>query len=81
MSITRIKKWGNSYAIRIPKEILDTLGIRPDDLVEVLSRADHLTVTPVPKPTYTLDELVDQITTENIHEEIPTSPATGAEIW
>ncbi|QQK77091.1 AbrB/MazE/SpoVT family DNA-binding domain-containing protein [Salicibibacter cibarius] len=26
----KILKWGNSYAIRIPKEFLEKLGINPD---------------------------------------------------
>jgi antitoxin MazE len=81
MTITRIRKWGNSYAIRIPKEKLEESGIRPDDMVEVHSESGHLTVTPVQKPKYTLDELLAQMTPDNLHEEIQTGNATGAEVW
>jgi antitoxin MazE len=81
MTITRIKKWGNSYGIRIPKENMEELGIRPDDMVEIHSELGHLTITPVQKPKYTLDGLLAQMTPENLHDEIQTGKAIGAEIW
>jgi antitoxin MazE len=81
MTITRIKKWGNSYGIRIPKERMEEMGIRPDDIVEIHLEAGHLIITPVQKSKYSLDELLAQMTPENIHEEIQTGKATGAEIW
>jgi antitoxin MazE len=81
MTVTHIKKWGNSYGIRIPKEKLEELGILPDDLVEIRTESGHLTVTPIHKPNYTLDELLAQMTDENLHSEIGTGQATGAEEW
>lgn len=81
MAITRIKKWGNSYGIRIPKEQLEKSGFRPDDMVEIHSESGHLTVTPVQKLKYTLDELLAQMTPENIHDEVQTGKPTGAEVW
>jgi len=32
---TKICKWGNSYAIRIPKYIIDKLGLREGSTVEI----------------------------------------------
>jgi len=81
MTVTHIKKWGNSYGIRIPKEKLEESGMHPDDLVEIHSEAGHLTVTLVQKPGYTLDELLAQMTEENRHGEIETGKAVGAEVW
>ena len=81
MTFTHIKKWGNSYGIRIPKEKLEASGIHPDDLVEIQSASGHLTVTLVKKPKYTLDELLAQMTNENLHNEIETGQAMGAEAW
>ncbi len=81
MTITHVKKWGNSYGIRIPKEKLEESGIHPDDLVEIRSESGHLTITLVEKTNYTLDELLAQITHENLHNEIETGNAMGAEAW
>jgi len=81
MAITRIKKWGNSYGIRIPKENMEELGIKPDDIVEIHSESGCITITPVQKTKYTLDELLAQMTSENLHEEIQTGKATGGEVW
>ena len=36
---------------------------------------------PLKPPKYTLKELVDQITEDNIHEEVDTGPAVGNEVW
>ena len=81
MAITRVKKWGNSFGIRIPKENMEELGIKPDDIVEIHSESGHLTITPVQKPRYSLDELLAQITPANLHDEIQTGEAIGKEIW
>ena len=81
MTVTHIKKWGNSYGIRIPKEKLEESGILPDDLVEIRSESGLLTVTLVEKPKYSLDELLAQMTDENLHNEIETGKAIGAEAW
>lgn len=32
---TRIKKWGNSYAVRIPNLVIKELGVSLDDEVEM----------------------------------------------
>jgi len=34
-----------------------------------------------PKPRYALDELLDQMTPENVHGEIDSGPPVGREIW
>ena len=81
MNITRIRKWGNSYGIRIPKENMEELGIRPDDMVEIQAESGRLTITPIQKVRYRLDDLLAQMTPENLHGEFQTGKATGAEIW
>lgn len=81
MTITPIKKWGNGLYIRIPKEFLEELRILPDGLVEIRVESGHLTVTPVQRPRYTLDELLAQMTDENLHPEIGMGQAAGAEVW
>ena len=35
MQALRIKKWGNSQGIRIPRQILELVGLSEEDIVEV----------------------------------------------
>jgi antitoxin MazE len=78
---TRVQKWGNSVAVRIPKSVAAEARINQDAVVE-LSLADGiLQVTPVGQPSFTLESLLKGITDENLHEEIGTGPPTGREAW
>ena len=33
----RVAKWGNSLAVRLPKSLVDNLGLRPGDELELVS--------------------------------------------
>ena len=35
--IMRVSKWGNSLAVRLPKSLVDDLGLKPGDELEVVS--------------------------------------------
>lgn len=41
---TTIQKWGNSYAVRIPKPLVDRLGLRIGSRVRLTSHKDAITV-------------------------------------
>lgn len=80
MNTVRIKKWGNSLALRIPKHMADDMKLTEDSTVEIRNEAGNLVVIPV-KNVYSLDELVAQITRENRHDEIGPNDVIGNEIW
>lgn len=62
-----ISKWGNSAAIRLPKNILDALSLNIGDCVNLVQKGNTLVIEPC-KPS--LDELLARVTTENRHEEL-----------
>ena len=78
---TRIQKWGNSLAIRIPKAFATEVGLKEESEVDVSLKSGKLVVVPVEKPGLTLKALVAKITEENVHREVDTGPATGSEAW
>ncbi|HEX2091209.1 MAG TPA: hypothetical protein VHG28_02360 [Longimicrobiaceae bacterium] len=41
----------------------------------------RLVITPLPGPSYRLDDLLAQITPENLHPETDTGPSVGGEAW
>ena len=78
---TRIQKWGNSLALRIPKTFADEAGIQKETPVEVSLIDGKLIISPVTELKPTLKELLTKVTTENLHHEVDTGPATGKETW
>lgn len=78
---TRIQKWGNSLALRIPKSFATEAGLEHDASVEMSLREGKIVIAPVPKPKLTLKQLLAQVTKENLHHEVDTGPTVGREIW
>jgi len=78
---TRVQKWGNSLALRIPKSFADEVGIQKETPVEVSLADGKIVVTPVTKPKLTLEQLLSKVTKENLHHEVDTGSAVGNETW
>jgi antitoxin MazE len=78
---TKVQKWGNSLAVRIPKAIADQLQIEPNSAVELVLSKGKLVIIPVQAPVYTLEELLEGMTAEMLHSEVDTGTALGAEEW
>ena len=74
-----LKKWGNSLALRIPKDILNTLAINENSIMELSVNNGMLTVKP--KSNTLLESLVSQISSENLHKEVDTGRSVGNEEW
>jgi len=78
---SRIQKWGNSLALRIPKSFAREIGLDRDVPVNVSLEDGRLIVAPITEPPLTLELLLEQITGDNIHREVGTGPAIGEEVW
>ena len=78
---TRIQKWGNSLALRIPKSFADEVGLQRETSVDVSLTDGKLIVTWVSKPKPTLKQLLSKITKDNLHHEVDTGAAAGNEEW
>jgi antitoxin MazE len=80
MPIVRLKKWGNSYALRIPKNLIDDLELELDSRVEIKHDRGKIVLTPIRRED-ALDELVAQITPENLHGAMDPGNSAGDEAW
>lgn len=84
-----IQKWGNSQGLRIPKALLDAVGLRENDRVELIQGEDSIQIKRAAcVPHRTLEERltafygkpVDQI--ERLEEqEYDWGAAEGREVW
>ena len=78
---TRVQKWGNSLAVRIPKAYAAEIGLAEDLPVELSVVEGRLVVQPQPEESLRLEDLLRGITDENLHGPWETGPAVGKEIW
>ncbi|MEP7136093.1 MAG: AbrB/MazE/SpoVT family DNA-binding domain-containing protein [Chloroflexota bacterium] len=77
--LTKVQKWGNSLALRIPEAIAINTQLENDSFVEITVVEGQIIVTPVVVQSWTLEELLASVNKNNIHHEIDTSFVTGNE--
>lgn len=76
---TRVQKWGNSLAVRIPKSFASHCQLSQDSLVEMSLEDGIITLVPIAKPELTLDDLLDQITEDTLHDAVDFGAPVGKE--
>ncbi len=77
----KVKKWGNSLAVRIPQRVVDELGLHDDSDIEIKSNGTTITLRPVSSGELTLESLLEGATPDNVHGEFDLGPDVGAERW
>ena len=77
----RVKKWGNSAAVRIPATVLSDAEIELDQLVEVREERGRIVIEPSRRKEFALEDLLKGIRPDNLHDSIETGPPMGREIW
>jgi antitoxin MazE len=77
---TRVQKWGNSLAVRIPKPFAEGAGLRPSSEVEISLEKGELRLSPV-RPRWDLRQMLPRVTKRNLHAEVDPGPAVGREAW
>ncbi len=79
--ITKIHKWGNSLALRIPKAFADSVGLGNGTEIELIIEGEKLVIMRSPSSHPDLEDLLSRVTTENVHEEIDFGEPVGREAW
>jgi len=78
----RIQKWGNSMALRIPKIIIDEMGLAENHQIELHLQDGALVVRRAEtQDSYSLVDLVKDITPETSHSIIEFDGPKGKEVW
>jgi antitoxin MazE len=78
---SRVQKWGNSLAPRIPKSVAVEAGLRADGAVEISLVEGTLVVQPIARQPPSLDELMRGVTDSNMPADWDTGPPVGKEVW
>ncbi len=79
MQVT-MRKWGNSIGVRIPAGILTELNLSAEKKVDVRAEAGRIIIEPIIDSQETLEQLLGQITPDNVHSEIDFGQPVGKEL-
>jgi antitoxin MazE len=75
---TVVQKWGNSLGIRIPSIYAKELELKNGSFVEISEEEGKIVIVPKRK---SLDDLLAELTKENIHGPVETGISVGHEEW
>lgn len=76
----QIQKWGNSFALRIPKKLAEDAKLEQGSVVDLNLDRGNLVAKPV-RRKYRLAELVAKIKSSNRHAETYWGRARGKEAF
>ena len=77
---TKVQKWGNSLAVRIPKPFAEEAGLRASTEVDVSLDRGEVRLTPV-RARWRLARLLSRISRKNLHGAVESGPPVGREAW
>ncbi len=66
---TKIKKWGNSLGVRLPKSLLESLSLEDDDTVILSLDKSTLSLTKKKNKRYTLKALLKGVTPQKYNRD------------
>jgi len=78
---TQLSRWGNSLAVRIPKDVAAAAELKEGDNVELNVDGPGTVKLQKSEKKLTLKELLDDINPENVHTESDWSEPRGNEVW
>lgn len=77
----RVQKWGNSLAVRIPKSFALQSHLNQNTVVEMSLEDGKIIILPVLQPEINLAQLLEGVTSENLHQETEAGNSVGREAW
>ena len=77
---TKIQKWGNSYGIRLPKDLLDSGVFSIGATLELKTKGKEVILKEVKKPKLTLKEVMKGMTKANFEPLLDWGRDVGNEI-
>jgi antitoxin MazE len=79
--LTKVQKWGNSLALRIPKAFALDARLDNNSIVEVSLVDGQIVIKPVAAQAWSLEQLLSGVSSNNLHHETDTGGAVGNEVW
>lgn len=77
----QVQKWGNSLALRIPASFAEKTKLVNGSMVSVYLEGGKIVVCSEMAPRSDLHDLLERVTSENLHGEIDTGRSIGRKVW
>ncbi len=78
---TKVQRWGNSLALRIPKSFAKDIHVENGDEVNMTIRDGRLVIERLPGAKYNLKDLLSGISAKNLHASMDVDGPIGKEVW
>lgn len=79
--ITKVQKWGNSLAVRIPRSVAADTQLSSGKTVNLAVRDGQIVIAPARQQQFRLNDLLRGVTPRNRHAEVAAGNAVGQEAW
>jgi antitoxin MazE len=80
MAAIRIRKWGNSAALRLSAAILEEAQLAIDQEVEIVSSPGRIVIETC-VPVYALEDMLATVTLTNVPDFRPSTRPAGTEVF
>ncbi len=78
--VTRVQKWGNSLALRIPRSFAVQAKVAAGTAFDIAVAKGRLVIRPVHQ-RYRRRDLLKAVDARNLHAEVQTGRPVGREVW
>lgn len=79
---TKIQKWGNSFGVRLPMEIIQENGLSNGVPVKISEAKNKIVIEYTPQNKQNnLSDLLNKIKPDNLHNESDWGDNQGQEVW
>lgn len=80
MTTQKVTKWGDSLGVTLPQDIALKMGLKEGTSLSISTDSNRIILS-LDKPKYTLDELLQNVTSEMQHDECDWGEPVGEENW
>ena len=77
----KLQKWGNSSGIRIPSNILKSLNIKTNDILNIKQEEDKIIISIPKKKKISLEERFKNYKGKNLAKDFSWDEPMGRELW
>jgi len=75
-----IAKWGNSLALRLPRQVVEKANMKEGAIVDIAVRAGVLVIKPM-RQRYELSDLLTNHESKHRHMAVRWGTRRGEEVW
>jgi len=79
---TKIQKWGNSFGVRLPMDIIQENGLGSGTPVKISKKKNKIIIEySSQNRNNNLRDLLSQVKSDNLHNESDWGDSQGQEVW